>query len=215
MTSEHITALYPHISGPENDYLWDYMLSGPFNNIDEYRATMEAQLNSPDMVLYAIIPADKPVNPDDNTPNVVGCASYMNIEVNNRSIEVGSIMFSRQLQKTPAATEAMYLMARHAFDDLGYRRYEWKCDDLNASSKIAAWRLGFSCEGMFRQHMIVKKRSRDTVWFAILDYDWEVVKGGLAKWLRPSNFNEDGTQRSSLLDCRNSVADTRSRDGLS
>ncbi|KAI1748767.1 acyl-CoA N-acyltransferase [Xylaria castorea] len=201
MTDEHIVSLYPHISGEENFYLWDYMLGGPFHELSEFRAAMKAQIDSPDLALYAIIPTDQPTTPS-NTDNVIGCASYMNINIKNCSVEVGSVMFSPKLQKTPAATEAMYLMAKHAFEDLGYRRYEWKCNALNSASQRAALRLGFTFEGIFRQHMIIKGRSRDTAWFAIINGDWPGIKDAFDQWLHPSNFGEGGLQLRKLEDFR-------------
>ncbi|KAI0455792.1 acyl-CoA N-acyltransferase [Xylaria acuta] len=201
MTDEHVVSLYPHISGEENSHLWDHMLSGPFNELSEFRAVMGAQINSPDLALYAIIPTDQPTTPN-GADNVIGCASYMSINTKNRSVEVGSVMFSPKLQKTPTATEAMYLMAKHAFEDLGYRRYEWKCNTLNSSSQRAALRLGFTFEGIFRQHMIIKGRSRDTAWFAIIDGDWPGIRDAFDGWLDPSNFGEDGLQQRKLEDYR-------------
>ncbi|KAI0468904.1 acyl-CoA N-acyltransferase [Xylaria cf. heliscus] len=201
MTAEHVGSLYPHISGEENSYLWDYMLNGPFNELPEFRAVMDAQINSPDMVLYAIIPTDQPTTPS-GADNVIGCASYMNINIKNRSVEVGSVMFSPKLQKTPTATEGMYLMAKHAFEDLGFRRYEWKCNTLNSASQRAALRLGFTFEGIFRQHMVIKGRNRDTAWFAIVDGDWSGLRSAFDGWLDPSNFGEDGLQLKRLEDYR-------------
>ena len=113
-------------------------------------------------------------------------------------IEVGHLAFSPALQRTPAATEAMYLMLRRVFDELGYRRYEWKCDSLNAPSVAAAKRLGFTFEGIFRQHMIVKGRSRDTAWFAMLDSEWPARKAAFERWLAPENFDRDGRQKTKL-----------------
>ncbi|KAI8952135.1 acyl-CoA N-acyltransferase [Xylaria longipes] len=201
MTDEHVVSLYPHVSGEETSYLWDYMMHGPFNDLSEYRAIMESQINSPDLAIYAIIPTDQPTTAS-GADNVIGCASYININTTNRSVEVGSVMFSPKLQKTPTATEAMYLMAKHAFEDLGYRRYEWKCDTLNSPSQRAARRLGFTSEGIFRQHMIIKGRNRDTAWFSIIDGDWPEVKDAFDGWLDPSNFGEDGLQRRKLEDYR-------------
>ncbi|KAI0438989.1 acyl-CoA N-acyltransferase [Xylaria telfairii] len=201
MTNEHIVSLYPHVSGEENSYLWDYMLNGPFNELSDFCASMEAYVSSGELVLYAIIPTEQPTTPN-GADNVIGCAGYLNINAKNRSVEVGSVLFSPKLQKTPAATEAMYLMAKHAFEDLGYRRYEWKCNHLNSSSQRAAIRLGFTFEGIFRQHMIVKGRNRDTAWFAIIDGDWIGIRDAFDGWLDPSNFSEDGLQRKKLEDFR-------------
>ncbi len=128
----------------------------------------------------------------------VGYAAYMRIEPVHRVIEVGSILYTPQLQRTPLATEAMYLMARHVFEDLGYRRYEWKCNALNAPSRRAALRFGFTFEGIFRQHMIVKGRNRDTAWFSMLDSEWPARKANFERWLDPSNFGPDGRQKVSL-----------------
>ncbi|KAI0913154.1 putative GNAT-family acetyltransferase [Ustulina deusta] len=200
MTIEHIILLYPHISGEENAHVWDYMSHGPFNESSDFEAFMEAGLQSPDILFYSIISADQPIT-SSGTLNVIGCASYGSPNPENRSVEVG-ILMSAKLQRTPATTEAMYLMARHAFEDLGYRRYEWKCDSLNASSYRAALRLGFTYEGIFRQHMIVKGRNRDTAWFSIVDGEWPGVKNAFERWLDPSNFDENGLQWKKLEDFR-------------
>ena len=133
---------------------------------------------------------------------VLGTASFMRIRPEHGSAEIGCIIFSKTLQKTRAASEAMYLMAKHMFDDLGYRRYEWKCDNNNAASKRAALRFGFEYEGLFRQDMVVKQKNRDTAWFSITDKEWPSVKAGFKAWLAPENFNSAGRQIKSLQDCR-------------
>jgi RimJ/RimL family protein N-acetyltransferase len=120
------------------------------------------------------------------------------MEPNHRVIEVGNIIFTPALQRSSGATEAMYLMARHVFEDLGYRRYEWKCNALNQPSRRAALRLGFDFEGVFRQHMIIKGRNRDTAWFSMLDSEWPKRRANLEKWLAPSNFDQSGRQKISL-----------------
>jgi RimJ/RimL family protein N-acetyltransferase len=122
----------------------------------------------------------------------------MRMEPLHRVIEVGNIMYSPQLQRTIGATEAMYIMAKHAFEDMNYRRYEWKCDALNMPSRRAALRLGFTYEGLFRQHMIVKGRNRDTAWYAMLDSEWPARKRAFEQWLDPGNFDANGKQRISL-----------------
>jgi RimJ/RimL family protein N-acetyltransferase len=127
-----------------------------------------------------------------------GFASFMRMEPAHGVIEVGNILLSPVLQRTTAATEAMYLMARHVFDDLGYRRYEWKCNAENEPSRRAALRLGFTFEGIFRQHMIVKGRNRDTAWFSILDHEWPARKAAFESWLNPANFDAKGHQLRSL-----------------
>jgi RimJ/RimL family protein N-acetyltransferase len=127
-----------------------------------------------------------------------GYACYLRIDEAHRCMEVGDILFTPAIQRTRAATEAMYLMAKHAFEELGYRRYEWKCNALNEPSKRAAVRLGFAYEGTFRQHLIVKGRNRDTAWFAMLDAEWPARKAAFERWLDPSNFDAAGRQRRSL-----------------
>ena len=141
-------------------------------------------------VLLAIVPAE--------TGLAAGWASYMRIKPAHGVIEVGNVLFSPSLQRTRAATEAMYLMAGHAFDRLGYRRYEWKCNAGNLPSRRAAARVGFTFEGIFRQHMVVKGRSRDTAWFAMLDHEWPARKRAFEAWLDPANFDENGKQLKSL-----------------
>ena len=140
---------------------------------------------------------------DAATDQAVGLASYLRIVPRHGVIEVGHIHFSPMLQKTPAATEAMYLMMVRAFDELGYRRYEWKCDALNEPSKRAAIRLGFTYEGTFRQATTYKKRNRDTAWFSITDKEWPKIKSGFERWLQAGNFTEKGEQIKSLEACRN------------
>jgi RimJ/RimL family protein N-acetyltransferase len=135
---------------------------------------------------------------DNSSQLAVGRASYLRIEPKHRCIEVGSILYSPALQRTRGATEAMYLMARYAFDDLGYRRYEWKCNALNEPSRRAALRLGFTFEGIFRQHMIAKGRNRDTAWFSMLDSEWPRRKQAFENWLDPANFSADGIQKQPL-----------------
>ncbi len=126
----------------------------------------------------------------------------MRITPEHGVIEIGHIWFGTALQRTPAATEAIYLLARHAFDDLGYRRFEWKCNAQNAPSCRAAERFGFTFEGIFRQHQIVKGRNRDTAWYSIVDGEWPAVGAGFERWLAPENFDDDGRQRRSLAELR-------------
>ena len=133
---------------------------------------------------------------------MLGMASYMRIRPEHGSAEVGFVCFSKAMQRTPAATEAMYLMARHLFDDLGYRRYEWKCDNANEKSRRAAERLGFAFEGVFRQDMVMKGRNRDTAWYSMLDTEWPAAKAAFEAWLAPENFDGEGRQRNKLADIR-------------
>jgi RimJ/RimL family protein N-acetyltransferase len=137
---------------------------------------------------------------DQQSDRPTGVASYLRIKPPMRVIEVGHVSYSPTLQRTAAATEAMYLMARSAFDELGYRRYEWKCDSFNAPSRTAAERLGFQYEGTFRQAFVMKQRTRDNAWFSILDSEWPAIRSALEAWLDPSNFDGAGQQRQRLAD---------------
>jgi RimJ/RimL family protein N-acetyltransferase len=132
----------------------------------------------------------------------VGVASYLAIDPENGTIEIGSINYSPRLQRRPAATEAMYLLMRRVFDELGYRRYEWKCDSLNAPSRAAAQRLGFRYEGVFRQAVVYKGRSRDTAWYSVIDGEWPLLRPAFERWLDPSNFDADGRQHAALASFR-------------
>jgi RimJ/RimL family protein N-acetyltransferase len=183
-------ALYDATHGQAREDLWRYMGDGPFANFDAYQAAFKKKETSVDPLFWAIM--------HNATGLPVGQASYLRIEPAHRSIEVGNIIFAPALQRSPGATEAMYLMARYAFDDLGYRRYEWKCNALNQPSRRSALRLGFTFEGVFRQHMIIKGRNRDTAWFSMLDSEWPLRRANFERWLAPSNFDETGRQRLSL-----------------
>jgi len=186
----HAASLFEGSSGQENEPLWRYLFEGPFHTRDDFDSNLKEKAISEDPLFFAIL--DKP------SGDAVGYASYMRIEPAHRVIEVGSILFTPRLQRTIGATEAMYLMARHVFEDLGYRRYEWKCNALNAPSRRAALRLGFTFEGVFRQHMIIKGRNRDTAWFSMLDSEWPTRKAAFERWLDPSNFDANGRQRMPL-----------------
>jgi RimJ/RimL family protein N-acetyltransferase len=186
----HADALFDGTRGEENESLWLYLFEGPFPTRAAFDSQLIQKAISEDPLFFSIL--DKP------SGDAVGYASYMRIEPVHRVIEVGSILYTPRLQRTIGATEAMYLMARHFFEDLGYRRYEWKCNALNAPSRIAALRLGFTFEGIFRQHMIVKGRNRDTAWFSMLDSEWPKRKAAFERWLDPANFDADGRQRTSL-----------------
>ncbi len=188
----HGAALFEGCGRPDRAALWTYLGEGPFGDREAFDAYLESRAASVDPLYSAIV--------ERATGLAIGHAAYLRMDPANRSIEVGAIMFSPRLQRTTAATEAMYLMARHAFDDLGYRRYEWKCDALNEPSRRAARRLGFTFEGVFRQHMIRKGRNRDTAWFSIIDAEWPSRRAALERWLDPSNFDEAGRQRRPLSD---------------
>jgi len=186
----HAEALYEATRGEENEGLWRYLFEGPFASRTDFDSHLEKKTASDDPLAFAIL--------DKSSGHAVGWASYMRIEPLHRVIEVGSILFTPRLQRTIGATEAMYLMARHVFEDLGYRRYEWKCNALNAPSRSAAVRLGFTFGGNFRQHMIIKGHNRDTAWFSMLDSEWPARKAAFERWLDPANFDESGQQRVSL-----------------
>ena len=184
----HAADLWNAVRG--HDRLWQWLFDGPFTTLGEFTADIEAKQAAADRSFYAIISAE--------IGSAAGYASYLRMEPAHGVIEVGNILLSPALQRTTAATEAMYLMARHVFDELGYRRYEWKCNAENAPSRRAALRLGFSFEGIFRQHMVVKDRNRDTAWFAMLNCEWPERKRAFEAWLDPANFDAEGVQRSRL-----------------
>ncbi len=169
---------------------WTYLPYGPFASGRAYASWVESVQQSDDPLFFAIVdlPSERPV----------GVASYLRIDPPMGVIEVGHLIYSPALQRTPAATEAMYLMMRRAFDELGYRRYEWKCDSLNAPSRSAALRLGFRYEGTFRNAVVMKERNRDNAWFSITDAEWPALRASLRCWLDPSNFDDAGGQRTRL-----------------
>ncbi|SON54852.1 ribosomal-protein-L7/L12-serine acetyltransferase [Hartmannibacter diazotrophicus] len=169
---------------------WTYMTVGPFPERDGFDAWLATAETSADPMFHAIV--------DKASGDAVGIASYLRIDPSVGVIEVGFLSFSPRLQCTPHSTEAMYLMMARVFDELGYRRYEWKCDDLNAASRKAADRLGFSYEGTFRQATMYKGRNRDTAWYSILDREWPRLKAAFEAWLAPENFDADGRQIQSL-----------------
>jgi len=166
--------------------MWTYLFSGPFASFEAYRAWLAPRPASEDPLFFAFI--------DLGRGQAVGLGSYLRIEPGSGSIEVGHLQFSPLMQRTRVATEAMYLMMKYAFE-LGYRRYEWKCDALNAGSRRAAERLGFTFEGIFRQAIVYKGRNRDTAWFSILDREWPALDAAFCAWLDPANFDAQGRQR--------------------
>lgn len=185
----HAEPLFTAYASDADARHWTYLPYGPFPDLAAYRAWMEAIAGGDDPLFFAIV--------DGVSGQPVGVASYLRIDPAAGSIEVGHLRFSALLQRTPAATEAMVLMMRHAFA-LGYRRYEWKCDALNAPSRAAALRLGLSFEGVFRQAVVIKGRNRDTAWFAATDRDWPALSAAFDRWLDPANFDADGRQGASL-----------------
>ncbi len=188
--ARHAADLYAPTHGPGHEELWRGLWDSPFASEADFRRSLERKAAADDPLYLAI--------EDPAAGRALGYAAYMRIEPAHRCIEVGGILFSPALQRTRAATEAMYLMARHVFEDLGYRRYEWKCNSLNRPSIRAALRLGFAYEGVFRQHMIIKGRNRDTAWFAMRDVDWPDRKAAFERWLAPENFDESGRQKTTL-----------------
>jgi RimJ/RimL family protein N-acetyltransferase len=188
--------LFDALCGPENDDLWRYIPIGPFADLLTFTSALgKAQAGWNTCVFRA-----------PGSGQVLGMASYMRMRPEQGSAEVGCVVFSKALQKTAAATEAMYLMAAHLFDDLGYRRYEWKCNNNNDASKAAAARFGFVFEGVFRQDMVVKGENRDTAWFSMTDGEWPLVKAAFEAWLAPGNFDGQGQQVEGLVEVRQRLA---------
>lgn len=187
--ARHGPELFAANSADADGRIWTYLAYGPFATLEAYMAWLQPAAASEDPLFFAIV--------DLRTNQAAGVASYLRITPSAGSIEVGHLAFAPALQRTPAATEAMYLMMERAFA-LGYRRYEWKCDALNAASRAAAQRLGLSFEGIFRQATVYKGRNRDTAWYAAIDREWPALRRAFEQWLDPANFDADGRQRVSL-----------------
>lgn len=192
--ARHGAELGAVLSGPDAASLYDYLPDPPPETPAQVIAWAERMEGVADPFFYAIV--------DQATNRAVGRFALMRIDPANGVIEVGNVLYSSLLARSAGATEAQYLLARHVFGDLGYRRHEWKCNNLNAPSKRAGVRLGFSYEGLFRQHMIIKGRNRDTAWFAMVDSDWPVISAAFEAWLDPANFDADGAQVRSLAAIR-------------
>ena len=186
----HAVQLHEAYSADHEQRIWTYLGYGPFADLTAYRDWLAATCLGDDPLFHAVI--------EHRSGTALGVASYLRIEPVPGVIEVGHINFSPRLQGTPAATEAMYLMMSRVFDELGYRRYEWKCDALNQRSRSAALRLGFRFEGIFRQATIYKGRNRDTAWYAVTDADWPVLRNCYLAWLDRGNFDDEGRQRKRL-----------------
>lgn len=187
----HRDGLYAAVGGPENHTLWDYMPVGPFEDgAEAFEGTFEAIRQAGGWRTMVIR--------DAASAEILGMASYMRIREAFGSCEVGCVAFGDKLKRTRVASEAIYLMAAHVFDGLGYRRFEWKCDGGNAASMRAAIRFGFSYEGTFRQDMVVKGRNRDSTWYSMLDGEWPALKAAFRAWLALENFGPDGAQKASL-----------------
>jgi RimJ/RimL family protein N-acetyltransferase len=187
--SRHSNQLWDETSGKENEDLWTYMAEGPFLDHASFHSYLFRKSSEEDPLYFAILNSQRVA---------VGHLSLMRIDPVHRCIEVGNILFGPSLQKTPGGTEAFYLTAGYAFDDLGYRRLEWKCNALNEPSRRAALRYGFTFEGIFRKHMIVKGRNRDTAWFSMLETEWRTRRLAFDYWLNPNNFDAEGGQRQTL-----------------
>jgi RimJ/RimL family protein N-acetyltransferase len=189
--AKHTAALWGAVKG--HDEVWTYLFNGPFSERADFDAYIEMVASRDDPYAYAIL---------DLSGRAVGFATLMEIRPAMRVIEVGNILYSPLLQRTPLATEVQYLLARYAFEELGNRRYEWKCNALNAPSRRAALRFGFTFEGIFYQHMIVKGRNRDTSWYAMMDHEWPSRKVAFEAWLAPENFDGEGRQKKKLEEFR-------------
>jgi len=189
LADAHVEGLYAALCLESPPSTWTYMPAGPFTDLAGFAVMLDRLRTTHAMVPLAILLPD-------GTP--VGIATYLRIDHGHGTAEVGHISFGTSLQRTTAATEAMYLMAAHAFDVVGLRRYEWKCDSLNEPSRRAAGRLGFTFEGVFRQAVVYKGRNRDTAWFSITDLEWPRVRAAFEAWLDPANFDEQGRQRRPL-----------------
>ena len=187
----HATGLFAAAQGPGADpHLWDFLPYGPFADERAFAGWVESNAVGDDPLFFAIVDAE------GGQP--AGVASYLRITPEHGVIEIGHIWLGAALQRTPSATEAIFLLARHAFDELGYRRLEWKCDARNLRSRRAAERFGFAFEGVFRRHMVVKGRNRDTAWYSIIDSEWPAARRGFESWLDPANFDSEGRQRKTL-----------------
>ncbi|MFM2479420.1 GNAT family N-acetyltransferase [Celerinatantimonas sp. MCCC 1A17872] len=191
---KHAQDLFDAYSSATDERDWTYMFTGPFHTIEELTEHLQQIESCLDPKRYVVI--------DSQSNKAVGSVALMRIDSANGVVEVGNVAFSPALQKTIAATEAQFLLMRYVFEQLHYRRYEWKCDSLNEPSKAAALRLGFSFEGIFRQAAVYNGRSRDTSWYAMIDKDWPMIRDALINWLAPNNFNHQGQQQQSLSDIR-------------
>ncbi|GAB7004618.1 GNAT family protein [Nocardioides sp. AN3] len=193
LSSAHYAELFKTLCRPEDGDLWTYRPVDRPTTLAELWMHLAAVLEAPGDVTFALVPTE-----GEYAGLPAGLASYLRVEPRTGQVEVGGVLFAKALQRTRAATEAIHLLMRHAFEELGYRRFEWKCDSLNEPSRRAATRLGFVYEGRFRHHMITKGRNRDTDWFSVTDADWPVVRAAHERWLDPANFDADGRQVTAL-----------------
>jgi RimJ/RimL family protein N-acetyltransferase len=194
----HAADLYAALSEAPDARDWTYSPAGPFSQFAQYADYLRKEAVKSDPLHHAIV--------DSRSGKPIGTAALMRIDPVNGVIEIGHIVYSSRLKRTRAGTEAMYLFMRRVFDELGYRRYEWKCDSLNAPSRRAAERYGFRYEGTFRQAIVYKGRNRDTAWFSITDGEWPALRAAFEAWLAADNFGEDGMQRRSLSAMRSGIS---------
>ncbi|KLJ12486.1 hypothetical protein EMPG_12479 [Blastomyces silverae] len=204
LTLEHSDSLFSCLGGTDNNAsIWDYMPDGPFTSKAEFDIFIASLAKSEERVFFSVMDRAAGLNNANYSGKAIGFLSLLRIDVSNRVVEIGFVTFAKMLQRTTAATEVFYLMLKYVFDDLHFRRCEWKCNDFNEPSKRAATRLGFVFEGVFRKHMIVKGRNRDSAWYSIVDNEWEgEVKVALEKWLSASNFDAEGRQKRDLVSIR-------------
>lgn len=190
----HTQDLFACLGGEANAEIWRYMPIGPYLDVKTFAEDFDRARVNGEWATSVIRVKE--------TGKLEGMVSFMRVRPEHGSVEIGCVAFGHRLQRTAAATEAVYLMAKHAFDDLGYRRFEWKCDNANEASKRAAERFGFVYEGLFRQDMVRKGANRDTAWYSIIDKEWPAVRAGFERWLDPGNFDANGRQISSLTAMR-------------
>jgi RimJ/RimL family protein N-acetyltransferase len=185
LSTTHAPALYDALCNPGDQELWTYRPTDPPADVTAMTALIEQTLAATGLVTFALVPRGEQAQ---------GIASYTRIDPGTGQVEIAGVLYAKTLQRTRAATEAIHLSMRHAFDELGYRRFEWKCDSLNEPSRRAAERLGFTYEGRFRNHMVTKGRNRDTDWFSVTDAEWPAVRAEHERWLDPANFDGEGRQ---------------------
>lgn len=190
---KHLQALWDGLGGMGINPLLLYFAQDDFTGIEDFAAWLENAKKGGWLTH---------VFRDNATGKIVGMANYMRADPANGVVEVGGVAHGADMKRSPLSTEAHHLMAKHVFEDLGYRRYEWKCDNNNEASKTTAARYGFTFEGVFRQHMISKRRNRDTAWFSMIDSEWPLINGAFESWLSPDNFDGEGKQRRRLQDIR-------------
>lgn len=195
--SRHGQGLFEASATPDGDERFRWLGEGAPVDFDGFRPWLERVEASVDPLWFTVI--------DKASGRIAGRQAFMRTDAANGSTEIGSILWNAPVARKPAATEALYLFARHAFDELGYRRFEWKCNNRNGPSKRAALRFGFTFEGVFRQHMVMKGESRDTAWFSMIDGEWPMLRRALEQWLDPANFDKAGNQRERLEDIRHRV----------